>query len=501
MIMVLVMLMLGEQISGYAQAPDITWKEPENLSNTPTSSIFPAVVSDRYGFVHVFWGEDLEGKVVDPENPENRSNSIVYSFWDGNRWSIPVDIFTASSGSAYNFPYATIDSADTLHLVWQSYQGIYYSSVALNEASKVKAWQPARLIARIRGDGPRIYASSRWGLQVIYPAWEDVERGTHDGNVYYMRSQDDGETWSIPVQLSSVAGSGGANTSHPSLVESDAGTTHAVWFEAEAPDWRGSVVYYSRSDDGGVSWSTPEEIGRRTGDERWASMPEIIKLNDSEVHITWVCGINAYRCHRWSQDDGKSWSSTNHEFGDMLSLAGWDTLVVDGSGRLYWIMQLREPGAIYSSYWTGRQWSPLQIVNDGFLAGGHYLRAVVHNGNQLDLVMVQQESSIQGEAKEIWYINGVTSASSVEPEKQSKLISTLPVSVTPTVEGLTNKNQSQVLDNDERNGNDPSLHQSVLEVVDPNDNPTGRILAVSILPVISLFFVIIFIRYVYSKIK
>ena len=54
---------IGIASPAHAQSPpaDIRWSEPINLSNTVTSSGYPAVVADLYGLVHVFWIENDGG--------------------------------------------------------------------------------------------------------------------------------------------------------------------------------------------------------------------------------------------------------------------------------------------------------------------------------------------------------------------------------------------------------------------------------------------------------
>jgi hypothetical protein len=246
----------------------------------------------------------------------------------------------------------------------------------------------------------------------------------------------------------------------------------------------GSVIYYSKSENGGISWTEPEEVDRKTGENRWASSPEIIAVNENEVHITWVCGVNAHRCHRWSIDNGFTWSNTNRVFGEMLSLAGWDTLVVDGCGQLYWIMQLRYPVAIYYSLWTGKEWSGLRIVTDGILAGGHYLRAVVHNGNQMDLVAVDQGK------KEIWYISGVTDAAATKLAR--KEAHSTPVTISITLAAENAENQIPVFGNEAENNH--FIHQTIIESDKATTNPMSLILTMSILPVIVIFIVTFLIK-------
>jgi len=400
----LAIFLIGEVRVGSFQRNDVSWKEPINLSHSLSSSIYPAVVTDRYGLVHVFWGEDLGGNPVDLDNPLEKSNSIMYIRWDGEVWSEPTDLFYNRSGGVFNFPYATVDQADTLHLVWQGYEGIFYSSARVQEADSVKAWRPARLVAHARGDGPRIYSDPIGGYHIVYAAWEDAKTGGHDGNIYYLNSTDGGVTWSEPVLLSNIPSNLDENAAHPTILMDDKGNLHVIWAEAAAPDWTGSRVQYARSIDGGQNWSFPLEMGHRDEGEKWASMPEIAILPSGELHLVWVCGREPHRCHRLSKDGGLTWSATNLEFGEMISLAGWDTLMIDGNGILYWILQLRYPSAIYYATWTGTNWSGLRVVNDGSLSNGHYMRAASHLGNQIDLVLVHQ-----GE-KEVWYLRGVTNA-------------------------------------------------------------------------------------------
>lgn len=459
-----------------AQSGTIQWQEPINLSNSPTSSIYPAIVTDDNGFVHIFWAEDLNGRSVDPAFPEERSNSIFYSFWNGASWSQPIDIFYSPS-EPYNFPSASIDQSGRLQLIWRGFNGLFYSSVPVEQAGLVKEWQNAQLIASARGDREQIYADNSGSLHVIYSAWEDANSNNHDGNIYYLHSLDGGESWSIPIRLSNVPINSSMTAAHPSVLVDEQGVMHAVWYQAEPPDFLGISIYYTHSEDGGMTWLEPMEMGRRRGDEKWMTMPEIAYTPSSGLHLIWVCGDSAYRCHRWSKDGGLTWTPTQRIFGDMLSLAGWDTLVTDGDGVLYWILQLRAPSAIYYSHWNGSKWTDLQIVTDGFLHGGHYLRAAAHNGNQMDLVLVDQDR------KEIWFVPGTSEAKEINPlplpqstTPENKDTTQIPVPLSPTL-------QSTMV---------PSNSENQTSTI--NVNFQDNLVLISIIPILGLIIIVLIFR-------
>lgn len=405
----------------------IVWGgEPLNLSNSFTSSTFPFVLADTYGQLHVVWAEDLNGAAVNPQNPIERSNAIVYSRWDGKTWTEPVDLFFTQNAGGYNFPYLALDAHDRLHMVWQAFDGIYYSSAYLQDAGSVKAWSTPQLLAAFRGDGPRLLAVPNGDLVMVFAAWEQSLSGSSERNIYFTRSTDSGLTWNQPQRLSDFPDSLDIQLSHPVILATPDDMLHIVWQLSEPPDYTGSAVFYSRSSDAGATWLPSIELARRSENENWASAPELARLPNGELHLTWVCGDTAHRCHRLSVDEGQTWSEPSREFGDKVSLAGYDTLFVDGDGSLFWILQLRYPSAIYSSQWLGTRWSELEVVNDGALHEGHYVRAIAALGNQVHLVMVDQTQ------KEIWYLHGSTGAKTSLPMELPGMPESTEIPLTPT---------------------------------------------------------------------
>jgi hypothetical protein len=102
----------------------------------------------------------------------------------------------------------------------------------------------------------------------ILATFSPPEKPTDDGDVYFMRSTDKGQTWDTPVRLN------GDDTTHPqffpSIDVSPDGVLHAMWGDMrDDPDEVRYHIYYTASEDGGDTWGfTDEEAGFSTPDTR-----------------------------------------------------------------------------------------------------------------------------------------------------------------------------------------------------------------------------------------
>jgi hypothetical protein len=121
--------------------------------------------------------------------------------------------------------------------------------------------------------------------------WQEIvfSGGTHGGEIFFARSTDGGRTFSDPINLSSsVAGDGKGrlaarywHNGSLDLAMGPQGTLYAAWTEYEG------VLWFSRSTDGGASFSEPVRVaGRGAKPARGPSLA----VEGGGVYLAWTVG-------------------------------------------------------------------------------------------------------------------------------------------------------------------------------------------------------------------
>ena len=363
-----------------AQVQGEEWSEPYRLSSEEGKASEGYLVADQYGYVHCFWTETLF---------EDQQSIIQYARFDGETWSTANDIYMTGVGIANVSP--VVDQQGMLHIAWA--EGLngpaYYTHGPANNALSARNWtQPVQIDIPARTLHLRV--DSRGVLHIVY-----INQMEASG-VYYVRSEDQGKTWSGPAWLDPDILPDHIPDSL-SFELDEAGGLHAVWFygaldQDSRPDW----VRYAHSLDGGDTWSAPFLIDQHV-EERGHSLTvagPIMIVAGQSVHVIWAAGNLPYRYHRFSTDAGQSWSQPRRLFGDLHGQA-FDGVTVDGAGRVHFFGQIRYPQGIYHSYWDSSQWTTASLVYLIAQAGSeeaigerihaHHTHPVVRAGNQLVL--------------------------------------------------------------------------------------------------------------------
>jgi hypothetical protein len=359
-----------------AQAQGGGWSGPYRLSSEDAKASEAYLVADPYGYVHSFWSETLF---------ETQQTIIQYARFDGVTWSSPNDFYITSHEIDDISP--VVDQHGTLHVVWtEGYSGpVYYTYAPASNALSARDWaRPIRI--NIPAGLIRLGIDSKGIFHILY-----VNR-TADHGVFYVRSEDQGETWSEPIWLDpDILPHHTPDGLNFVLDEND--RLHAVWWygglERSRPDW----VRYTHSLDGGLTWSKPFMIDRynEEGDHNLTNAGPKMIVQGQTVHVIWAAGSLPYRNHRFSSDGGLTWSAPVRILGELHGQAG-DSLTIDGAGRVHFVGQIRYPIAIYDAYWDQNQWSEPSLVylvaeiGDEIMGDrvhAHSIKAVVRAGNQL----------------------------------------------------------------------------------------------------------------------
>ena len=386
-----------------AQSQDITWSRPLNLSNSPPLSTHPAIVTDDYGYVHVFWSEEVGGRERQPGDLGGAGNSIVYTRWDGTAWTEPIDILFVPGEAIAEYVAVDIDGEQMLHAVWTGQSDFYYSNAPSWQADSAHVWStPVRIAtgsARSRHESD-IVADDSGTVHIVF-----ATKGNEPG-VYHTRSSDGGETWEPASRLSEPLRSLERALSGVRITADGAGRLHAVW-QTNQDEGYGQAIYYARSADGGETWDTPVQLAYRGPEDTWMDWPYIMARGESELHLIYVDGTNQGRAHRISMDGGERWGEPEHVITEMEGINGYVVPVADGAEQLHMVVNMRtRADQVVGIYYTRRledSWAPTVPVDIRSPAApsAHYAAVAVRQGNEIHIVYNQISVG------EIWHVRGL----------------------------------------------------------------------------------------------
>ena len=261
----------------------IDWTSTYNLSNTPSAtSDYHSVHSDEFGNYYVVWGDNGQIK-------------FKYSSDWGDTWSSNITISSAGSWpvvkSWNNYVYIVY------HHLASEYEIIFHYSSDYGQT-----WSTPQILSGM-DSGSITPQLSVYGTN-IYVVWEQrISIVSPKYEIYFVKSTDRGLTWSTEQNLSNTSGS----NSRWVQLEAVGNKLYCTWLESVT--YPASDIYFSKSTDGGFSWSTPINI---TNDERpqnrinmklspdghiYIASDDIITFNFDEIYLI------------KSIDEGLTWSS------------------------------------------------------------------------------------------------------------------------------------------------------------------------------------------------
>jgi hypothetical protein len=383
----LLVSMSGGQV--LAQDAETAWTPPVSVLDPAAGKpMFKsnAVVSDPYGHVHMFWAQYRASDMLP---------TVWHSRFDGRSWSKPLDLYAGRPGSWIDQVAAAIDPGGNLHVIWTeglipNDRPIFHTYAPISAASSAMDWQlPQRI--DVHAHLINLVIDARSVLHVVFSVYPQPEPG-----VYHMRLRPEDARWSLPTRLDSeiplrylVNGLQTATDGFDGI--------HVTWFYAnQKPQLPAHSVRYVRSIDGGGAWQRPFTLAQSENKESLVYAFPVIAVSGQTVHIVWAGGIpekpNLFlRHHRVSLDRGRTWTEASQILGSLNGQA-FDSMAVDGQGRVHYFAQIRFPQAVYHTYWEGSRWVEPEVVymirqSDRVELEGrihaHSVHATIRQGNQL----------------------------------------------------------------------------------------------------------------------
>ncbi|MBI2425200.1 MAG: exo-alpha-sialidase [Candidatus Hydrogenedentes bacterium] len=250
-----------------------TWSAPEVFSAPPQRTAgydgAPILETDRQRLWVLAWSSDnaLDGSI-------GFDYDILYSrsLDGGETWSAPAPLNSnaATDESSDYAPSLATDASGTWMAVWSSYDslngtlGLDADILYARSLDGGLTWGAPSALNTNAGsdevyDGAPLLATDNKGLWVAVWTSRIYDGSTlgSDSDLLFSRSLDDGHTWSAPSPLNGNFGSDIEEDYPTSLSTDNAGLWIILWTQEYSPD---SHVMYSRSPDGGQTWSAPARL-------------------------------------------------------------------------------------------------------------------------------------------------------------------------------------------------------------------------------------------------
>lgn len=381
-----------------AQQATTRWEQPVVLFDASSAAspvdprilFYPFIVVDTNEHIKILWTTALNNS----DNSLELFNALYCIDGDGSDWSSPVDVITDPNGARVDWPQHVVDMYGRLSVVWVgSNARLYLSRTPAAEACDARSWETVLIPASDQVLYGAIDLDAENILHVAYAA-----RGR---DIFYMRSYDDGTSWTDPVPVSRVTPD--RATAFPNIKVDPLGRIHIVWEEAMLPQGVPGVgLFYSYSEDGGQTWSDPAIFSQAEGEY---TQPSLAVLEDNSVHRFWNGRASTRgRYHQWSKDGGKTWSATIEFIPKDMGggQTGFPRHAIDSSGRLHLVSGTE---AVTYRIWSKDQWdaAPRNIMP--YL---EYPNIVIARGHVLHVVA--------SDFQRIWYIRGITDAPEIAPD-------------------------------------------------------------------------------------
>ncbi|MBI3008106.1 MAG: fibronectin type III domain-containing protein [Candidatus Omnitrophica bacterium] len=186
-------------------------------------------------------------------------------------------------------PAITVDNTGLIHVVWRDFRldttngdifytkssdGIYWTSVHVDDAGLVAADQPAVAVSP-NGD--------------IHVVWTDFRTSGNEGDIFYAKSTNGGASFGTNKNID---GAGITKADQPSIAIDTSGNINIMWRDFRNGD---ADIYSSRSIDGGSTFSKPTRVNDDTiKSGKIQLLPSVGVDPNGKAYAVWEDGRNGH---------------------------------------------------------------------------------------------------------------------------------------------------------------------------------------------------------------
>lgn len=370
-----------------------TFSTPQNISSPLTTGIYPTIASNNSG-IYVTWhgADNITG---------NFDIFFAKSTDGGVTWSGPQNITNTPEVDYY--PKIAVDGMN-VYVTWEGLIGTNnYETYFMMSSDGGATWSPVQNISNTPLDG--YIPSITYNNSGIYVVWH--EHTSSDYDVFFTKSTDGGLTWSPSQVLADTS-----STSVTTSITTDGSNLYVTWSEDVGS--ASYETYFSKSIDGGVTWSTPQNVSNFPtfpGSPFLPTQPSI-SSDTSGIYLTWnhYDGVDFDYYFSKSIDGGATWSApqvlvtmNTSNYNQSLSSANselyvtWQNLVAPGNDDIFFS----------KSTDGGSTWNTQNISNTAITS---VLPSIVADDTNINVVWLEA-----GPSSSIFFTNTVVPVSDTTP--------------------------------------------------------------------------------------
>ena len=387
-------------------------------SNSGTSFGSENVIQAADGSSFSFLGSDNDGSNnfymtwmdIDDINSPRKIMSIR-SANSGSSWNSPVNVDGITDGDVNDFRASptVVANSDRVLVVWSDeYDGSGASndqdvvySISTNDGS---TWSDIDDISEHYYEADSGTPSIAYSGDYLYLVYLDdgdydqeddtngCDQSDRDGDVYFTRSDDGGETWEELIVLSNFDEDYATDLDYTSTtlqfradIAVSGDNVHVAW-----TDYNGytgvSSIYYAKSTNNGKDWTSPEKIDSGNTGTKYGLT---ISSNGNNVVVSWT---NTYTYDIYtvsSTNSGNSWDDAILVSGDTTGLNYMPELLFnEGKFHLVWSDSSYGESLYYTYSTDGSSWAELVYLNEGTTAYYSYSPVISAEGSNLYVAWV-----------------------------------------------------------------------------------------------------------------
>lgn len=245
-----------------------TWSANVRVNDADMGRNFePAVVQLPTGDICVAWSDGRSG---------TQKIRFSRSINDGASWLGSVAVNPFGSGSEGN-PNMVADGQGVLYLV---FDGAVDTAIFFTKSTdRGVTWSP---VARVNDASPGFRFNSSLALDAsggLHVSFTDTRDGPD--RIFYAHSLDGGNTWGANLPLHALV----PGSARQSTIANDGRNLYVAWQD----DRRGNLakqIFFTRSTDGGTTWTTPSQLEDTEVGDRLA--PTLTSDADGNLAAAWM---------------------------------------------------------------------------------------------------------------------------------------------------------------------------------------------------------------------